>query len=36
MIEPALGHPMVTLNNLRPVRTAEDLRAVMALAWARA
>jgi maleylacetate reductase len=36
MIEPALGHPMVTLNNLRPIRTAEDLRAVMALAWARA
>jgi maleylacetate reductase len=35
MIEPALRHPMVTLNNLRPIKTAEDLRAVMALAWAR-
>ena len=35
MIQPALEHPMVTLNNLRPIRTADELRAVMDLAWAR-
>lgn len=33
MIDAALEHPMVTLNNLRPITTAEDLRAIMALAW---
>ena len=33
MIEPALQHPMVTRNNLRPIRSADDLRAVLALAW---
>jgi maleylacetate reductase len=33
MIEPALQHPMVTRNNIRPIKTADDLRAVMALAW---
>ena len=33
MIEPALQHPMVTRNNIRPIRSADDLRAVMALAW---
>jgi maleylacetate reductase len=34
MIEPALQHPMVTLNNIRPIKTGADLRSVMALAWA--
>ncbi|WP_188131163.1 hypothetical protein [Paraburkholderia panacisoli] len=33
MIRPALEHPMVTLNNLRPIRTAADLRAILELAW---
>ena len=32
MIEPALQHPMVTLNNIRPIKTASDLRAVLSLA----
>lgn len=31
-IQPALEHPQVTHNNLRPIATAEDLRAVLALA----
>jgi len=35
MILPAMEHPMVTLNNLRPIRTADELRSVMELAWAR-
>ena len=29
----ATKHPMVTRNNIRPIETADDLRAVMALAW---
>jgi maleylacetate reductase len=33
MIAPALAHPQVTLNNLRPIRTEADLRAVLAFAW---
>lgn len=33
MMRPALEHPMVTLNNLRPIRTEADLRAILALAW---
>jgi len=33
MIAPALQHPMVTKNNLRPIRNAEELRAILALAW---
>jgi maleylacetate reductase len=33
-IQPALDHPQVTHNNLRPIRTAADLRAVLALAAA--
>ena len=33
MIQPALEHPMVTLNNLRPVRTEADLREILELAW---
>lgn len=33
-IQPALDHPQVTHNNLRPIRTAADLRAVLALAGA--
>ncbi|SDC84824.1 Alcohol dehydrogenase, class IV [Cupriavidus sp. YR651] len=33
MIGPALAHPMVTRNNLRPITTEADLRAVLALAW---
>jgi maleylacetate reductase len=33
MIEAALRHPMVTLNNIRPIKTADDLRAIMELAW---
>jgi maleylacetate reductase len=33
MIRPALEHPMVTLNNLRPIRTEADLRAILELAW---
>lgn len=31
-IQPALDHPQVTRNNLRPITTAADLRAVMRLA----
>jgi maleylacetate reductase len=31
-IQPALDHPQVTRNNLRPITTAEDLRAVLRLA----
>jgi maleylacetate reductase len=31
-IQPALDHPQVTRNNLRPITTAEDLRAILALA----
>jgi maleylacetate reductase len=30
-IQPALDHPQVTRNNLRPITTAEDLRAVLHL-----
>jgi maleylacetate reductase len=33
-IQPALDHPQVTHNNLRPIRTAADIRAVLALAGA--
>jgi maleylacetate reductase len=33
MVEPALQHPMVTRNNLRPITTAADVSAVMELAW---
>ncbi|MGF6779184.1 iron-containing alcohol dehydrogenase [Paraburkholderia sp. GAS334] len=33
MIHPALEHPMVTLNNLRPIQTETDLRAILELAW---
>jgi maleylacetate reductase len=33
MIEPALRHPMVTRNNLRPIEGEADLRAVLSLAW---
>lgn len=33
MIEPALQHPMVTLNNLRPIRNETELRAILDLAW---
>ncbi|MGO4327203.1 iron-containing alcohol dehydrogenase [Cupriavidus sp. 2TAF22] len=33
MIAPALAHPMVTRNNIRPIRTAADLRAILSLAW---
>ncbi|AGW90532.1 MULTISPECIES: iron-containing alcohol dehydrogenase [Cupriavidus] len=33
MIGPALEHPMVTRNNLRPITTEADLRAVLELAW---
>lgn len=31
-IQPALDHPQVTNNNLRPITTAEDLRTILALA----
>lgn len=31
-IQPALDHPQVTRNNLRPITTADDLRAVLRLA----
>jgi len=31
-IQPALDHPQVTRNNLRPITTAADLRAVLQLA----
>lgn len=31
-IQPALDHPQVTRNNLRPITTAADLRAILALA----
>jgi maleylacetate reductase len=33
-IQPALDHPQVTRNNLRPIATGDELRAVMALAGA--
>lgn len=33
MIGPALKHPMVTRNNVRPIETEADLRAVLDLAW---
>lgn len=33
-IEPALKHPQVTRNNLRPIITGDDIRAVLALASA--
>ena len=33
MIRPALEHPMVTRNNVRPIRTEADLRAALELAW---
>ncbi|CAG2157892.1 hypothetical protein LMG31506_06156 [Cupriavidus yeoncheonensis] len=33
MIAPALEHPMVTRNNVRPIETESDLRAVLELAW---
>jgi maleylacetate reductase len=33
MVEPALRHPQVKLNNLRPITTAADIRAVVELAW---
>jgi maleylacetate reductase len=35
MVEPALQHPMVTRNNLRPIETAADVSAVMELAWTK-
>jgi maleylacetate reductase len=34
MIEPALQHPMVTRNNIRPIVNEDDLRAVLSLARA--
>lgn len=33
MIKPALRHPMVRRNNLRPIVDEKDLRAVLASAW---
>ncbi len=33
MIGPALKHPMVTKNNIRPIEDATTLRQVLALAW---
>jgi len=33
MINPALQHPMVTKNNLRPIQNEADLRAILELAW---
>jgi maleylacetate reductase len=33
MIDPALEHPMVTRNNVRPITTGADLRAILELAW---
>jgi maleylacetate reductase len=33
MIDAALEHPMITLNNIRPIKTAADLREIMGLAW---
>jgi maleylacetate reductase len=36
MIKPALEHPMVTRNNIRPIKTAADIKAVLALAWRQA
>ncbi|MDN8617509.1 iron-containing alcohol dehydrogenase [Variovorax ginsengisoli] len=33
MIVPALQHPMVTRNNIRPIRNELELRAVLELAW---
>lgn len=32
-IAPALQHPMVMKNNLRPIQHEADLRAILALAW---
>ncbi len=34
MIQPALDYELVTTNNVRPIKTAADIRAVMNLAWA--
>lgn len=33
MIEPALEHPMMTRNNIRPIKTVADIKAVLAFAW---
>lgn len=33
MIEPALKHPMMLRNNVRPITTENDLRSVLKLAW---
>lgn len=33
MIEPALQHPMITRNNIRPIQNEHDLRAILELAW---
>ena len=33
MIQPALDYELVTSNNVRPIKTADDIRAVMSLAW---
>lgn len=33
MIEPALQHPMVRKNNIRPIQNESDLRAILELAW---
>lgn len=33
MIQPALKHPMMLRNNIRPITTEADLRAVLKLAW---
>jgi maleylacetate reductase len=35
MIDPALQHPMVTRNNVRPIEGETDLRSIMSLAWRR-
>lgn len=33
MVAPALQHPMVTKNNIRPIENERDLRAILELAW---
>ncbi|KJK23194.1 alcohol dehydrogenase [Burkholderiaceae bacterium 16] len=33
MIVPALNHPMVTRNNIRPIETEGDLRSILSMAW---
>lgn len=33
MIQPAIDYELVTANNVRPIETADDIRAVMNLAW---